>query len=187
MAAVTEATEQALSIMEAAEVSGLSVHTLRYYERTGLLEPVSRNGSGHRRYRAADLERIAFLTKLRATGMPIRDVRRYAELMSAGEATNEARHATSRQPVGPKGTAPSEPRQDQARPSRHAHETARRKPGRHADRLPHRGTRRLMCRRPEPWQHFSGSRRTEPGLGDRSWGQVAGSPGMLRAPRGTVL
>ena len=58
MAAVTEAAERALSIAEAAEASGLSAHTLRYYERTGLLEPVSRNGSGHRRYRAADLERI---------------------------------------------------------------------------------------------------------------------------------
>ena len=84
MAAVTETMEHAMTIAEAAEASGLSVHTLRYYERTGLLEPVSRNGSGHRRYRAADLERIAFLTKLRATGMPIRDVRRYAELLNAG-------------------------------------------------------------------------------------------------------
>ena len=93
MTAVTEATQPALSIAEAAEASGLSVHTLRYYERTGLLEPVRRNGSGHRRYRAADLERITFLTRLRATGMPIREVRRYAELMKAGEATNEERLA----------------------------------------------------------------------------------------------
>jgi DNA-binding transcriptional MerR regulator len=93
MAAVTEAMVQALSIAEAAEASGLSVHTLRYYERAGLLEPVNRNGSGHRRYRAADLERIAFLMRLRATGMPIRDVRRYAELMNAGEPTNKDRLA----------------------------------------------------------------------------------------------
>jgi DNA-binding transcriptional MerR regulator len=71
----------------------MSAHTLRYYERAGLLEPVSRDGSGHRRYREADLERITFLAKLRATGMPIRDVRRYAELMTAGEATNEERLA----------------------------------------------------------------------------------------------
>jgi len=82
-----------LSIADAAESSGLSAHTLRYYERTGLLEPVSRNGSGHRRYREADLEWIAFLAKLRATGMPIRKVRRYAELMTAGEATNAERLA----------------------------------------------------------------------------------------------
>ena len=82
-----------LSIADAAESSGLSAHTLRYYEREGLLEPVSRNGSGHRRYRETDLELIAFLVKLRATGMPIREVRRYAGLMKAGEATNAERLA----------------------------------------------------------------------------------------------
>jgi len=85
--------QDALSVAEAAEASGLSPHTLRYYERAGLLEPVSRNGSGHRRYKAADLERINFLAKLRGTGMPVRDVRRYAELMRVGEVTNEQRLA----------------------------------------------------------------------------------------------
>ena len=54
---------------------------------------MDRSGSGHRRYREADLERIKLLTKLRTTGMPIREVRRYAELMNAGEATNEERLA----------------------------------------------------------------------------------------------
>lgn len=91
--AITEKPARALSISEAAEASGLSAHTLRYYERAGLLEPVSRDGSGHRRYRETDLERITFLTRLRATGMPIREVRRYAELMNAGPATNEQRLA----------------------------------------------------------------------------------------------
>jgi DNA-binding transcriptional MerR regulator len=90
---ITEEPARALSISEAAEASGLSTHTLRYYERTGLLEPVSRNGSGHRRYRETDLELIAFLAKLRATGMPIREVRRYAELMKVGDATNAERLA----------------------------------------------------------------------------------------------
>jgi DNA-binding transcriptional MerR regulator len=93
MAAVTELAERELSIAEAAEISGLSPHTLRYYERAGLLEPVGRNRSGHRRYREADLERITFLARLRATGMPIREVRRYAELMQAGEPTNAERLA----------------------------------------------------------------------------------------------
>jgi DNA-binding transcriptional MerR regulator len=93
MAAATEIAERELSIAEAAEISGLSAHTLRYYERARLLEPVGRNGSGHRRYREADLERITFLARLRATGMPIREVRRYAKLMQAGEDTNVARLA----------------------------------------------------------------------------------------------
>jgi DNA-binding transcriptional MerR regulator len=91
MTVVTERSERELSIAEAAEISGLSAHTLRYYERAGLLEPVGRNGSGHRRYREADLELIRFLTRLRATGMPIREVRRYAELMQAGDDTNAER------------------------------------------------------------------------------------------------
>lgn len=91
MTGVTERSERELSIAEAAEISGVSAHTLRYYERAGLLEPVGRNGSGHRRYREADLELIRFLARLRATGMPIREVRRYADLMQAGNVTNAER------------------------------------------------------------------------------------------------
>jgi DNA-binding transcriptional MerR regulator len=82
-----------MTIADAARASGLSAHTLRYYEKAGLLEPVDRDSSGHRRYRDEDLDRIRFLTKLRATGMPIREVRRYAELMNRGPATHAARMA----------------------------------------------------------------------------------------------
>jgi DNA-binding transcriptional MerR regulator len=84
---------RAVSIAEAAEATGLSAHTLRYYERAGLLESVDRNEGGHRRYRASDLEWIRFLSKLRATGMPIRDVRRYADLVKAGDDTTVDRLA----------------------------------------------------------------------------------------------
>jgi DNA-binding transcriptional MerR regulator len=82
-----------LTIADAARASGLSAHTLRYYERAGLLDPVDRNGGGHRRYTDADLELIRFLTKLRATGMPIREVRRYAELLKAGDGNERERLA----------------------------------------------------------------------------------------------
>ncbi len=82
-----------LTISDAARKSGISAHTLRYWERAGLIQPVSRNGSGHRRYAEDDLERIKFLTKLRATGMPIRQVRRYADLLNGGDETNEERLA----------------------------------------------------------------------------------------------
>ncbi len=78
-----------LTIADAARASGVSAHTLRYYERAGLLDPIGRNGSGHRRYRDQDVEWVRFVTKLRATGMPIREVRRYAELMRQGDG-NEA-------------------------------------------------------------------------------------------------
>ena len=89
----TETLQRELTIAEAAEASGVSPHTLRYYERAGLLDRVDRNGSGHRRYGEADLERIRFLGKLRATGMPIREVLRYAQLLKVGDATNEERLA----------------------------------------------------------------------------------------------
>ena len=82
-----------LTIADAARASGLSAHTLRYYERAGLLDPVERNGGGHRRYTDGDLDRIRFLTKLRATGMPIREVRRYADLLKASEGNDRERLA----------------------------------------------------------------------------------------------
>jgi DNA-binding transcriptional MerR regulator len=80
----------ALTIAEAAARTGLTAHTLRYYERDGLmLTSVDRAGSGHRRYSERDLTWIEMLTRLRATGMPIADVRRYAGLVRAGDG-NEA-------------------------------------------------------------------------------------------------
>ena len=82
-----------LSISDAASATGVSAHTLRYYERAGLLDPVDRAGSGHRRYAEEDLQRIQFLTKLRRTGMPIRTVRQYAELIRRGDDTPEERLA----------------------------------------------------------------------------------------------
>ncbi len=79
-----------LTIAEAAERTGLTAHTLRYYERDGLmLRSVERASSGHRRYTDADLRWIQMVTRLRATGMPIRDVRRYAALVREGSG-NEA-------------------------------------------------------------------------------------------------
>lgn len=79
-----------LTIAEAAERTGLTAHTLRYYERDGLMRtPVRRSASGHRAYDEADLAWISLISRLRATGMPIREVKRYADLVRAG-AGNEA-------------------------------------------------------------------------------------------------
>lgn len=79
-----------LTIAEAAEQTGLTAHTLRYYERDGLmLGSVDRSASGHRRYSEQDLSWIQLIARLRSTGMPIRDVRRYAALVRAGSG-NEA-------------------------------------------------------------------------------------------------
>jgi DNA-binding transcriptional MerR regulator len=81
---------EGVTIAEAARRTGVSVHSLRYYERAGLVvSPVDRTSGGRRRYRELDLKWIIICTKLRATGMPIRGIRRYAELVAAGPG-NEA-------------------------------------------------------------------------------------------------
>ncbi|WP_232680966.1 MerR family transcriptional regulator [Nocardioides sp. R-C-SC26] len=81
-----------LTIADAASTLGLSVDTLRYYERDGLLlRAVPRSASGHRRFGPDDLRWIDLVTKLRSTGMPIRDVRRYAELVRAGDGNESER------------------------------------------------------------------------------------------------
>lgn len=76
-----------LTIQEAAEATGLSAHTLRYYERIGLIHPIQREQNTRRLYTAEDLGWIEFLTRLRATGMSIRDMQRYAELQRQGDGT----------------------------------------------------------------------------------------------------
>ena len=83
-----------LSIAEAARRTGVSTHTLRYYERAGLVvTPVDRTQGGWRRYHRLDIEWIVVCTRLRATGMPIKDIRRYAELVSAGHGNEQDRLA----------------------------------------------------------------------------------------------
>jgi DNA-binding transcriptional MerR regulator len=83
-----------LSIAEAARRTGVSVHTLRYYERAGLVvTPVDRTHSGRRRYQQQDLNWITVCTKMRATGMPIKTIRRYAQLVSAGPGNEQERLA----------------------------------------------------------------------------------------------
>ena len=72
---------------QAAEQSGFSLDTLRYYERIGLLDGIDRAPSGHRRFRDDDLEWLGVLRCLRDTGMPIAQMRRYAELTRRGQAT----------------------------------------------------------------------------------------------------
>ena len=82
-----------MTIAEAAERSGLSAHTLRYYERIGLIHPVDRGTNGHRRYGRDDLEWLDLLIKLRTTGMPIRQMVEYAELVRQGPETAARRRA----------------------------------------------------------------------------------------------
>ena len=85
-------TRGGMAISDAAAATGLSTHTLRYYERAGLmLDPVERASSSHRRYGDADIAWVHFLTLLRSTGMPIATIREYTDLVRRGEETVEAR------------------------------------------------------------------------------------------------
>ncbi|MBT9606096.1 MAG: MerR family transcriptional regulator [Microbacterium sp.] len=71
--------------------TGVTAHTLRYYERAGLVRPVARSSGNQRRYSAADMEWVRFLLRLRETGMPIARMRDYAALREQGPATTEPR------------------------------------------------------------------------------------------------
>jgi DNA-binding transcriptional MerR regulator len=82
-----------LGIDEVVQRTGLSAHTLRYYERIGLIAPVSRAPGGQRRYAPADLDWIEFLLRLRETRMPIGQMQVFARLRAEGEATMPARRA----------------------------------------------------------------------------------------------
>lgn len=82
-----------MKIGELSARAGLSVDTIRYYERIGLLPRAGRDAGGRRDYDATILVWIAFLSRLRVTGMPIREMVRYAALRAEGPATEGARRA----------------------------------------------------------------------------------------------
>lgn len=69
------------------ELTGFSLDTLRYYERIGLLDPVHRAAGGQRRYSEQDVEWLGILRCLRDTGMPIAQMREYAEKGRGGDGT----------------------------------------------------------------------------------------------------
>jgi DNA-binding transcriptional MerR regulator len=81
----TTPAEHRYDIADVALQTGLTAHTLRYYERAGLVQSPQRDAVGRRRYSDADVRWISFLTRLRSTGMPIRVVRQYIELCWAGD------------------------------------------------------------------------------------------------------
>ncbi|SEG62941.1 DNA-binding transcriptional regulator, MerR family [Nonomuraea solani] len=78
---------ETLTITQVAERTGLSPDTLRYYEKAGLISPISRSAGGRRHYALADLNWIAFLLRLRDTGMSIADMQHFAALRRTGGTT----------------------------------------------------------------------------------------------------
>ncbi len=81
------------SIQQMSAASGLSIDTLRYYEKIGLLRPERDPSSHHRRYSQTDLRWLSFVGKLRSTGMPLAQIRLYGELFLQGDSTIPERRA----------------------------------------------------------------------------------------------
>lgn len=84
--------EPTWTIAEVADRVGITAHTLRYYERIGLLS-VGRDDAGRRRYTEQDINRVFFVTRLRAADMPIGQIQRYFRLVAAGPHTEPERLA----------------------------------------------------------------------------------------------
>lgn len=89
--------EKKLTVQQTAQITGLSPHTLRYYERIGLIQAVDRKENGYRQYLEDDIAWIEFLKRLRATGMNIEGMKRFAQLSSLGERTVGERRALPEQ------------------------------------------------------------------------------------------
>ena len=80
-----------MKIAEVSEKYGLSVDTLRYYERVGLIPTVNRNDSGIRDYNELDLRRVDFIKCMRSAGLPVEVLIEYVALVQQGDRTIEAR------------------------------------------------------------------------------------------------
>lgn len=78
---------KALTIGQVAATSGVTTHTLRYYEQAGLIRTVGRTEAGHRLYSPTDLDWLQFVMRLKATGMPIAGMQAFAELRAQGQRT----------------------------------------------------------------------------------------------------
>ena len=83
--------DDGLTIQQVAQRTGLSIHTLRYYEHLGLLISVHRLPNGHRRYDESDLRWIDLLKCLRASAMPLSEMQRFAEITRQGTSTASER------------------------------------------------------------------------------------------------
>lgn len=90
--AAPEPLAEAMSIAEVAARTGVTAHTLRYYERIGLLS-VPRDDAGHRAYTRDELNRVVFITRLRLTAMPIREIQAYFALVADGPGNEPQRLA----------------------------------------------------------------------------------------------
>ena len=81
----------AMHIGDFARLTGLSEYTIRYYEKAGVLRPAKRDGGGLRDFDESDIAWMEFVRRLKDTGMPIGEIKCYAELRAAGDGTKSER------------------------------------------------------------------------------------------------
>ncbi|MDF2568160.1 MAG: MerR family transcriptional regulator [Bacillota bacterium] len=79
------------TIKQAAKKMGITVPTLRYYDREGLLPFIDKKPSGIRIFKEDDMERLDIITCMKNSGMPIKEIRKYMQLCEAGDSTLEER------------------------------------------------------------------------------------------------
>lgn len=85
--------EKTVNISKFSELTKLSVHTLRYYEKLGLLSNISRNDSGRRVYTQEDIEWVTFISELKSIGMSLEQIKQYRALQVVGESTFQQRRS----------------------------------------------------------------------------------------------
>lgn len=80
-----------INIQSFSKLTGVSAHTIRYYEKIGVLKHVARNASGHRFFTSKDIDWIGFVIRLKEMGMPLDNIKLYADLREKGESTSQQR------------------------------------------------------------------------------------------------
>ncbi|PHR83964.1 MAG: MerR family transcriptional regulator [Colwellia sp.] len=80
-----------MNIQSFSKLTSISAHTIRYYEKIGVLKHVVRNASGHRFFTSKDIDWIGFVKRLKEMGMPLDNIKLYADLREKGEVTSELR------------------------------------------------------------------------------------------------
>lgn len=80
------------SISQAAKKMNLTIYTLRYYDRVGLLSNVKRDESGNRIFIKDDMEMLSLICCLKETGMPIKEIKRFIDWQNEGDHTLHGRN-----------------------------------------------------------------------------------------------
>lgn len=80
-----------MNIKNAANITGFSAHSLRYYEKIGLLNNIDRKANGQRDYSQKDIDWLVFIAKLKKANMPLRQIKEYAKMRAQGIKTHQQR------------------------------------------------------------------------------------------------